>query len=91
MQKKLELAKYKIISFWLTHIFLRRIAKRYPEFFVRWINDLTDNRNCRKIMKLRYMGESQLKFEAISIEMNTDIRNVFTYHKRVIDLIISNS
>jgi hypothetical protein len=27
----MENIKYKIVSFWLTHIFLRRIAKRYPD------------------------------------------------------------
>lgn len=41
-------------------------------------------------MLLRYTGEP-LKFEAIAFEMNTDVRNVFSYHKKVIDLIISNS
>ena len=42
-------------------------------------------------MKLRYIGDTQMKFEAIAYEMNMDTRNVFSYHKRVIDLIISNS
>lgn len=86
----LDNVKHKIVFFWLTHCLLRRLAKRYPEYFEKvFINDLTDNRNCRKIMKLRYMGESQMKFEAIAIEMNTDVRNVFAYHKRVIDKIIT--
>lgn len=87
----LESAKHKVVAFWLTHCFLRRIAKRYPEYFEKWINDLTDNRNCRKIMRLRYMGDTQMKFEAIAFEMNTDVRNVFLYHKKVINLIISNN
>ena len=85
----LEKAKRSIISFWLTHSFLRRIAKRYPEYFESWINDITDNRIARKIMKLRYMGDTPLKFEAIAIDMNMDTRNVFTYHKKVIEAIIS--
>ena len=84
----LDSVKHKVVAVWLTHGFLRRIAKRYPDYFVSWINDLTDNRNCRKIMKLRYAGDTQMKFEAIAYEMNTDIRNVFMYHKRVIDKII---
>ena len=87
----MESVKYKAIFFWLTHAYLRRIAKRYPEHFNKLIDDLTDNRNCRKVMRLRYCGESPLKFEAISYEMNTDIRNVFKYHKKVIDLIIYGS
>ena len=89
MEKVLESVKYKIVWFWLTHGFLRRIAKRYPEYFEKiFINDIVDNRNCRKVMKLRYLGESPLKFEAIAIEMNMDVRNVFSYHKAVVDKII---
>ena len=42
-------------------------------------------------MLLRYMGDDQLKFESISYDMNTDVRNVFKYHKNVIDKIISDS
>ena len=47
----MENAKRKIVSYWLTHIFLRRIAKRYPEYFMRWIKDLTDDATARKIME----------------------------------------
>jgi hypothetical protein len=91
-EQMLDAVKHKIVFFWLTHGFLRRIAKRYPEYFEKvFINDITDNRNCRKIMKLRYMGDTQMKFEAIAIEMKTDPRNVFKYHKKVIDTIISGS
>ena len=86
----LDAAKNKIIFWWLTHCYLRRIGKRYPEYFTKQVNDLTDNRICRKIMALRYTGESQMKFEAIAIEMNMDLRNVFAYHKKVIDKIISS-
>lgn len=85
----LEVAKRKIVFYWLTHDYLRRIAKRYPEYFKNWIKDLTDNRNAIKIMELRYVDN--LKFEAIAYEMNTDIRNVFSYHKKVIESIISSS
>ena len=28
----MENVKHKIIAFWLTHVFLRRIGKRYPEY-----------------------------------------------------------
>lgn len=81
--------KVKIVSFWLTHCYLRQIAKRYPEHFKELINDITDNRNCRRVMLMRYTGESPLKFEAIAYEMNIDVRNVFSYHKKVIDKIVS--
>ena len=86
----MENAKRKIIAFWLTHSYLRRIGKRYPEHFQRLINDITDNNTTRKIMALRYTGEQPLKFEAIAYELNMDVRNVFTYHKKVIDRIISD-
>ena len=79
--------KRSAVSFWLTHGFLRQIAKRYPEYFEKWMRDLTDNKNCLKVMRLRYIDN--LKFEAVSYEMNVDLRNVFSYHKKVIDLIIS--
>lgn len=87
----LEKVKHDIIAFWLTHCFLRRIGKRYPYDFEKMIDDITDNLNCRRVMKLRYTGKTQLKFEAIAYEMNADIRNVFMYHRRVIDKIISDS
>lgn len=87
----LEKIKRDVIAFWLTHGFLRRIGKRYPGYFEKMINGITDNENCRRVMKLRYTGENQLKFEAISYEMNTDIRNVFMYHRQVIDKIISDT
>lgn len=84
----MENAKRKIITLWLTRIFLRRIGKRYPDFFNHWIADITDNKYQRKVMKLRYTGDSPMKFEAIAIEMHTDISNVFKYHKRTIDRMI---
>lgn len=83
-------AKRKIISFWLTHIFLRRIAKRYPEYFMRWIKDLTDDATTRKIMELRYMGDNPMRFEAISYKLYLAPRRVFEKHKSVIDRMIGD-
>ena len=85
----MESVKRKVISFWLTHIFLRRIGKRYPDFFNNWIKDITDSRNQRKIMALRYAGDTPMKFEAIAVELNTTPRRVFEQHKKVIDRMIS--
>ena len=85
----MENVKHKIIAFWLTHIFLRRIGKRYPEYFAKWVADITDDKTARKIMVLRYTGEEPLKFEAIAYELNIAIRRVFEKHKKVIDRIIS--
>lgn len=40
-------------------------------------------------MLLRYTGEEQMKFFAIALELNTDERNVYLYHKKFIDRLIS--
>lgn len=56
----MENAKRKIISFWLTHVFLRRIGKRYPDFFKKWVYETTDNRIERKIMLKRYHAPAQM-------------------------------
>ena len=84
----MESVKRKIISFWLTHIFLRQIGKRYPDYFKQWINDLTDDRVARLIMLLRYVGDEQMKFEAIAIKLRIAPRRVFEKHKKVVDHII---
>ena len=85
----MENVKRKIIFFWLTHIFLRRIGKRYPDYFYRWICELTDDTKARSIMNLRYARETQEKFEAIAIELNMPLRRVFERHKKVVNRIIS--
>lgn len=87
----MENLKHKAVAFWLTHIFLRRIGKRYPEYFERWIKDITDDRIARKIMILRYVGDEQMKFERIAIELNIATRRVFEKHKKVIDRIIGGT
>lgn len=85
----MENAKHKIIYFWLTHIFLRRIGKRYPDFFKQWIYECIDNSIERKILMLRYTGESQMKFTAIALELHLDESNMFKYHKRAINRLIT--
>ena len=85
----MENVKHKIVSFWLTHIFLRRIGKRYPEFFKQWIYDNIENRIERKILMLCYTGESQMKFSAVALELKLDESNMFKYHKRAIDRLIT--
>ena len=44
----MESVKAKAVSFWLTHCYLRRIAKRYPEYFEKQINDLKASIERRK-------------------------------------------
>ena len=84
----MENVKRKIISFWLTHIFLRRIAKYYPDYFKRWMKDITDDSTARKIMYMRYLGDNPMKFEAIAYTLNIAPRRVFEKHKKVVDHII---
>ena len=84
----MENAKHKIIYFWLTHFFLRRIGKRYPEFFKQWVYEYVDNNIERKILMMRYTGESQMKFAAIALELKLDESNLFKYHKRAVGRLI---
>lgn len=95
----MENIKRRIISFWLTHIFLRRIAKRYPDFFKQWICDITDNRLERRVALLRYYGDKEdenkpegihpLKFYEIADKLHTVERNIFIYHKNFVERLIS--
>ena len=85
----MENVKHKVIYFWLVHFFLRSIGKRYPAFFKQWIYDHVDNRIERQIMLLRYTGESQMKFSAIAIELKMDESNLFKYHKRAVNHLIT--
>lgn len=86
----MQSVKYKIVFYWLTHVFLRRIGKRYPEYFMRLVKDITDDNTKRNIMELRYTGDTPLKFEAIAIKLNISIRRVFEKHKSVIDKMIGD-
>ena len=84
----LEVAKRKIVFFWLTHEFLRRIAKRYPEYFEKWIKDTTDSFSQQYVMKQRYINNK--KFEVIALDMGVDISFMFRLHKKVLENIIGN-
>lgn len=83
--------KHDIIYWWLTKGgFLRRIGKRYPEFFEKhFVNDVTDSPTERKIMIMRYAGEYKTKFEAIACVLGITERYVQELHKKVVDRIIS--
>lgn len=85
----MENVKHKVIYFWLTHIFLRRIGKRYPDFFKQWIYECVENNKERKILMMRYTGESQMKFSAIALELHLDESNLFKYHKRAVNHLIT--
>lgn len=85
----MENIKYKVVYLFFTHIFLRKIGKRYPEFFKKWVFDYIENTTERKILIMRYTGESKMKFSAIAIELGLDESNMFKYHKRAVEHLIS--
>lgn len=85
----MEAIKQEVVYLFFTHLFLRRIGKRYPEFFKEWVCDNVDNLRERKILLLRYGGETKMKFSAIAMELNIDESNLFKYHKRAVMRMIS--
>lgn len=82
--------KHDIVYWWLTKGgFLRRIGKRYPEFFEKhFVRDYTDNPTEKKIMLMRYAEEHKTKFEAIAVILGITERYVYELHKKVVDRII---
>lgn len=89
----MESVKHDIIAWWLKHIFFRRLGKRYPEFFAKLVNENTDSRLCRRIMKLRYIGDEngdQMAFETIAYTIHVSPRRVFEVHKKFIDDFINS-
>ena len=79
--------KNNIIRFWLTHHYLRKVGKRYPVFFAKLMEEITDNLNEIRVMKERYVLNK--KFEVIALDMNVDTRYVFRLHRQAIDKLIS--
>ncbi len=78
--------KAKIIALWL-HIWLKRIAKRYPDFFSRMIDDVVDSDKGRQIMYLRYIH--RLKFKEIPEIVNLEERQIYKIHQQIINHIIN--
>lgn len=85
----MDLIKHKIIYFFFTHIFLRRIGKCYPEFFKEWIADYVEKPRDREILILRYTGRDRLSFTAIAATLGVDESHLFQYHKRAVESLIS--
>ena len=63
--------------------------KRYPEFFKTWVYDYVEKTIQRKILILRYTGETKMKFSAIAIKLGLDESNMFKYHKEAVNAMIS--
>lgn len=81
----MDVIKNKVVYLFFIHVFLRRIGKRYPEFFKQWINDYIENRIERRVLIERYTGDTKKKFAAIAIDMGMDERNVYRYHKNAVE------
>ncbi|MBO7735330.1 MAG: hypothetical protein J6S67_22380 [Methanobrevibacter sp.] len=79
-------AKDKIIALWL-HIWLKRIAKRYPDFFEQILKDVIDSDKAQTIMRARYL--QRLKFKQIPDVVNLELRQVYKIHQDVIKHIIN--
>lgn len=77
--------KLKVISLWL-HLWLKRIAKKYPDFFIKMIDDVVDSDKGKKIMEARYI--EKLKFKQIPELVNLEERQVYKIHKDIIEHII---
>ena len=80
-----ELVKDKIVSLWL-HFWLKRVAKKYPDFFMRMLDDIVDSDKGKIIMKARYIDRR--KFKQISSLVNLEERQTYKIHKDIIYEII---
>ena len=78
----------KIVYFFFVHVFLRHIGKKYPDFFKQWVTDSIENQRQRKILLMRYTGETRMKFSAIAITLGMDESNMFKYHKEAVERLI---
>lgn len=81
----MQRVKVKIIALWL-HIWLKRIAKRYPDFFENMLADVVDSEKGKKIMRARYI--QRLKFKQIPDVVNLEERQIYKIHQEIIEHII---
>ena len=82
----MQRVKDSIIAFWL-HLWLKRIAKRYPDFFRQMIEDVVDSDKAVTIMCCRYIH--RMKFKEIPDIVNLEERQVYKIHQNVIKHIIN--
>lgn len=78
----------KVVYDFFIHEFLRRIGKRYPDFFNRWVADTTDNLTERRILGHRYTGDTQMKFPAIALTLGIDPSYMFRRHKNAAERLV---
>lgn len=78
-------ARDKVVALWL-HFWLKRIAKKYPDFFLQMLDDVVDSDKGKKIMIARYIDK--LKFKQIPDLVNLEERQVYKIHQQIIKHII---
>lgn len=76
----------KVVALWL-HFWLKRIAKKYPDFFDKMLSDLLLSSKEKAIMKARY--RDGLSFKEIPPIANVELRQVHKIHQKVISKIIN--
>ena len=79
------LVRDKIIALWL-HLWLKRIARKYPMFFIQILEDTVDSDKGKAIMKARYI--ERYKFKQIPKLVNLELRQVYKIHQDIINHII---
>lgn len=90
LAKEVEVVKVlvrdKIISIWL-HFWLKRVARRYPAFFIQMLDDVIDSDKGKIIMKARYI--ERYKFKQIPKLVNLELRQVYKIHQEIIKQFIN--
>ena len=82
----MQRARDRIIALWL-HIWLKRIAKRFPDFFEQILSEIIDSDKGRKIMRARYI--QRLKFKEIPEIVHLEERQIYKIHQQIIDKLIN--
>ena len=78
--------KREIIALWFSRCYLKRIAKKYPDFFLQMLDDELDSDKGKKIMIARYID--RLKFKQIPDLVNLEERQVYKIHQNIIYYLI---
>lgn len=79
------LVRDRIIALWL-HLWLKRIARKYPMFFLQILEDTVDSDKGKAIMKARYI--ERYKFKQIPKLVNLELRQVYKIHQDIINVLI---
>lgn len=77
-----------VTKVWL-HYFLGRIATKYTEFFIQFLDDLELTERQKIIMLARYRDKKSWKEIPDIKGVNCEQQNVMKIHKQVIDKIIN--